>query len=245
MKPYLKNVNEKKAELYIYGDIVDTKFFEEDVTSFEIAEQLSKTDAEEIAVYISSYGGSVAAGLAIYNALKHHGARVKTYCDGFACSIASVIFMAGDERIMSNASLMMIHNPWAYAQGNAEELRKTAEDLEKIGEASVNAYLERASVSEEEVRKLLDNETWLTPTEALDYGFATAVIGAEPKARYCQSVRKLITQKLLTPAKGGPDPKGPEENPGPEEKEPEQDKDEKVLRMLGAFYNAFQKEERK
>lgn len=166
---------EDVAELYIYGDITSTKWFEEDVTAKGIVEEINSISADVINVYISSYGGEVQAGLAIYNALKRHKAKVKTYCDGFACSIASVIFMAGDERIMNDSSLLMIHNAWSFAEGNAKELKKIAEDLEKITQASVSAYKAHSNLTEEEIVEMMDNETWILPEEAVEYGFATAI----------------------------------------------------------------------
>ena len=107
------------ATINIYGDITSFPIFDNDVSADNLSKQLDRlTGVSEINVYINSYGGEVAEGLAIYNALKRHAAKVKTYCDGFACSVASVIFMAGDERIMNEASLLMIHNAWTLAQGN-------------------------------------------------------------------------------------------------------------------------------
>ena len=195
MKPYIRMEN-NRAELYIYGDIEDYKWLESDVTSYQIAKELSGITTEEIDVYINSYGGSVAAGLAIYNSLKQHKAKVKTYCDGFACSIASVIFMAGDERMMSGSSLLMVHNPWTNVSGNAEELRKTADDLDKMTQASIHAYMDRATISEEEIKKLLNEETWILPSEALEYGFATSIIGLDAREEYSQSARRKIMQCL-------------------------------------------------
>jgi ATP-dependent Clp protease protease subunit len=83
--------------------------------------------------------------------------------------------MAGDERIMNESSLLMIHNAWTMAVGNSAELRKQADDLEKITQASVEAYKSHSSISEEEIKELMDNETWILPEEALSYGFATTV----------------------------------------------------------------------
>jgi ATP-dependent Clp protease protease subunit len=83
--------------------------------------------------------------------------------------------MAGDERIMNESSLLMIHNAWTMAIGNSAELRKQADDLEKITQASVEAYKSHSSLSEEEIKNLMDNETWILPEEALSYGFATTV----------------------------------------------------------------------
>ena len=113
---------DKEATLNIYGDIANFSGFGDSVQAKSLVEQLDEmTDVEKINVYINSYGGEVAEGLAIYNALRRHKAKVITHCEGFACSIASVIFMAGDERIMSDSSLLMIHNAWTYADGNAEQ----------------------------------------------------------------------------------------------------------------------------
>ena len=164
------------ATINIYGDISSWDWCEKDMSANKLSKQLDElTDVSVINVCINSYGGEVAEGLAIYNALKRHKAKIKTYCDGFACSIASVIFMAGDERIMSESSLLMIHNAWTWTQGNAEELRKQADDLEKITQASVNAYKAHSTLSEEEIKALMDNETWILPEEATEWGFATSV----------------------------------------------------------------------
>jgi ATP-dependent Clp protease protease subunit len=171
-------VKEKQtATLNIYGDITSWPWEElGEVSAVSLSKQLEALgDVEQIDVYINSYGGEVAEGLAIYNALRRHKAKVRTYCDGFACSIASVIFMAGDERIMNESSLLMIHNAWTYAMGNSAELRKQADDLEKITQASVEAYKSHSPLSEKEIKKLMDNETWILPEDALSYGFATTV----------------------------------------------------------------------
>lgn len=163
------------ATLNIYGDITSFPWVEGDVSAVNLSKQLEEmANVSQINVYINSYGGEVAEGLAIYNALKRHKAKVTTYCDGFACSIASVIFMAGDERIMNDSSLLMIHNAWTFAQGDSQSLRKQADDLDKITQASVEAYKAHSNISEEEIKVLMDAETWILPNEALSYGFATA-----------------------------------------------------------------------
>ena len=168
---------EQTATLNIYGYITSFPFEDYgEVSAVNLSKQLEALgDVEQIDVHINSYGGEVAEGLAIYNALRRHKAKVTTYCDGFACSIASVIFMAGDERVMSESSLLMIHNAWTSAMGNSAELRKQADDLEKITQASVEAYKSHSSLSEEVIKNLMDKETWILPEEALSYGFATTV----------------------------------------------------------------------
>ncbi len=183
----------QEANINIYGDIGENwwgKGIEAETLKSKID---ALQDVSKINVYINSYGGVVSDGLAIYNALKRHPAKVVTYCDGFACSIASVIFMAGDERIMNESSLLMIHNAWTYVEGNAEEMRKAAEDLEKITQASIVAYKAHSTLSDDEIKELMDKETWILPEEALSYGFATSIEKTEKKTANQSVKNKLST----------------------------------------------------
>jgi ATP-dependent Clp protease protease subunit len=197
-----------EASIFIYGDIVSEswKWYESDITSHDLVKEIEELDVDVIHCYINSYGGEVAEGLAIYNALKRHKAKVKTYCDGFACSVASVVFMAGDERIMSASSLLMIHNAWMWAAGDANELRKQADDLEIINEASNNVYLEHVNISKDKLQEMLDKETWLTAQEALDMGFCTTVVNDRKKAAN-QSARMKIVQLILERRDGVKEPR--------------------------------------
>ena len=187
----------KEAELYIFGDITSWPWDEKDRDAYGIVKELQELDVDSINVHINSYGGDVSEGLAIYNTLKNSKAKITTICDGFACSAASVIFMAGDERIVNDASLLMIHNPWTCACGNAEEFRKQAEDLDKIAQASINAYMSKVSITESEVKQLLNNETWLTAQECLEMGFATAINESDDGNGVNQSAFKAIRNKLM------------------------------------------------
>lgn len=211
------------ASINIYGDITSWAWEElGEMSAVNLSKQLETMgDVEQINVYINSYGGEVAEGLAIYNALKRHKAKVTTYCDGFACSIASVIFMAGDERIMNEASLLMIHNAWTYASGNAAELRKQADDLEKITQASVEAYKAHSSLSEEEIKNLMDNETWILPEEALSYGFATKIDKTEKEKASQNAFMKLFDIIKAYQAEE-PETSDDEETDEPEEPETEE-----------------------
>ena len=169
-------------ELYIYGDVEGRTFDWENcryVTSENSAqhfrEELAKyPDAERIDIYINSYGGDVFEGTPIYTQLKRHPARKVVHVDGFACSIASVIAMAGDEVIMPRNTLMMIHNMWVRACGNAAELRKTADDLDVINAAGRQAYLQKAGdkLSEDQLVEMMDAETWLTAERCVELGLA-------------------------------------------------------------------------
>lgn len=192
---------ENEANINIFGDITcyagKSDWFGDTIDGMSAAllsEQLATLgeDVSKINVYINSYGGEVAEGLAIYNALKRHKAKVVTYCDGFAASIASVIFMAGDERIMNDSSLLMIHNAWSIVEGNAEQLRKQADDLEKITQASIIAYKAHSTLTEEEIKALMDKETWILPEEALEYGFATGIEKTAKKAASQNAKMRLL-----------------------------------------------------
>lgn len=214
------------ASLNIYGDICHYAWetFGE-VSAVNLSKQLEEMgDVKQINVYINSYGGEVAEGLAIYNALKRHKAKVTTYCDGFACSIASVVFMAGDERVMNEASMLMIHNAWTWASGNAEQLRKQADDLEKITQASVEAYKAHSSLSEEEIKALMDAETWILPEEALSYGFATKIEKTEKEKANQNALVKLFE---IIKAYQAEEPEKADDDEGTEgENEPEKDEPE-------------------
>lgn len=195
-KYYQLAQTEQTADLTIYGDITSWRWMESDVSAYSLSQELDALDVDTINVYINSYGGEVAEGLAIYNALRRHKAKIRTVCDGFACSAASVIFMAGDERIMNAASLLMIHNAWSYASGNAEALRKQAEDLDTITQGSINAYMAHVNISEEEVKDLMDKESWILPSDAVSWGFATAIAEEEENNNPSQSARQLVFAKI-------------------------------------------------
>lgn len=168
-------------DLYIYGS-VEADYYdwwgdkhESETSADHFREELAKyPDATEMNIYINSLGGSVLEGTAIYNQLKRHKAHKTVYIDGFACSIASVIAMAGDKVIMPKNTMMMIHNPWTMAVGNAKELRKQADDLEAVGEASRQAYLMKAGdkLPEDKLIEMLDAETYLTAEKCVEYGLA-------------------------------------------------------------------------
>ena len=200
-----------KGVIRIYGDIVNDSM-EYGVSPLQIAYELEQLgEADEIEVYINSYGGSVSAGLTIYNQLKSHPAKIRTHIDGFACSIASIIFLAGDERIMSPASLLMIHNPFTHVVGNANELRKTADDLEKMGQVSVDIYCQVTGLDESVIKEMMDNETWITGEEAKEMGFATSFENESDEVVdvVVQSVKRSLINRII----GGETPQQKEEEP--------------------------------
>lgn len=187
------------ADIDIYGDITSWAWFDGEISAATLSRQLEElSDVSQINVHINSYGGEVAEGLAIYNALRRHSAKIVTTCDGMACSIASVIFMAGDERLMSTASLLMIHNAWSWAEGNADELRKQADDLDIITSASKAAYLSRINIDDEELSALMDAETWITPEEAIRKGFASSIEVLATQEAPAQGSRKAFFDLVVS-----------------------------------------------
>ena len=178
----IKQKTQGTLDLYIYGDVKADGYdwWREEVIRSETSantlrdELASHPEVSQINIYINSQGGSVIEGTAIYNQLKRHPAHKTVYVDGFACSIASVIAMAGDEVVMPRNTMMMLHNMWMVVQGNAAELRKAADDLDKMNEAGRAAYLQKAGdkLTPERIAQMEDEETWLTAKECVEYGLA-------------------------------------------------------------------------
>lgn len=164
-------------DIDIYGDIGGW-YYENTIES--LSEQIKNmTDVNEINVYINSYGGELSEGLAIYNALKQHKATVNTYVMGFACSSASLIFMSGDNRYISKSSMLMIHNAISSCYGNSDDMRAMADTLDKMNSAIRNVYSNSVNISIDDLKTLLDNETFLTCEECMNYGFATDTFNDE------------------------------------------------------------------
>lgn len=169
-------------DLYIYGDVEGDYYdwwtgstVESDTSAEHFRDELAKfPNVSQINIYINSYGGEVFEGTAIYNQLRRHSAHKTVFVDGFACSIASVIAMAGDEVVMPRNTMMMIHNMWMGAVGSSAELRKAADDLDVINAAGRQAYLLKAGdkLTEERLAELMDAETWLTAEQCIALGLA-------------------------------------------------------------------------
>lgn len=197
-------------QLYIYGDVEGGyrdwwtgEYIDSDTSAEHFRQALAEhADVTEIEIYINSYGGEVFEGTAIYNQLRRHPAHKTVYIDGFACSIASVIAMAGDEVVMPRNTLMMIHNMWMGCWGNAAELRKAADDLDVINAAGRQAYLQKAGdkLSEEKLAALMDAETWLTAADCIELGladrFADEDADMSAAGEILQRVNLSLEQKL-------------------------------------------------
>jgi ATP-dependent Clp endopeptidase proteolytic subunit ClpP len=170
-KWYNMTAKADKAEIWIYEQIGEDFWSGDGITAKSFQKDLASIKASQIDLHINSPGGEVFSGITIYNLLKQHPANVTTYIDGLAASIASVIAMAGNEIYMAENALMMIHNPWGMAMGDSTEMRKTADLLDKICESLIIAYTDKSKKKKEEVKCLMDEETWMTAEEAMEHGF--------------------------------------------------------------------------
>ncbi|OIK11983.1 Clp protease ClpP [Bacillus sp. MUM 116] len=199
--------NESSADIFIYGDIVSYQWDETDTSASSFKIDLDNLgDVSNINLYVNSPGGSVFEGVAIHNMLKRHQAKVNVHVDGLAASIASVIAMAGDTIYMPKNSMLMIHNAWTFTWGNSAELRKAADDLERINQSAIQSYLQKAGskLTEDKVKELMDAETWLSADEALSYGLCDVVLEAKQMAasisedfisKYKNIPKQLISQQ--------------------------------------------------
>lgn len=163
------------AEISIYDEI---GFWGVSAASFAQDLKDCGNNLKQINLHIHSPGGDVFDGIAIYNLLKNHPANVTVYIDGLAASMASVIAMAGNEVIMPENAMMMIHKPWGIQGGDAEDMRKYADLLDKVENTLIPAYANKTGKTPEELAEMLSAETWLNGKECVEQGFADKL--AEP-----------------------------------------------------------------
>ncbi len=192
-------------DLYIYGTVESDwynwwgELQRSETSANHFRDELNKhPNATQINIYINSNGGSVFEGTAIYNQLRRHPAHKTVYVDGFACSIASVIAMAGDTVIMPRNTMMMVHNMLLGVYGNAAELRKSADDLDVINAAGRQAYLTKSGgkITEEQLTALMDAETWLTAEQCIAYGLADEYAEADADLTQAAEMLNAATKNL-------------------------------------------------
>ncbi len=174
-------VKAQAREMLIYGDIGPSLWDEQSVQARDVIDALDDIDGSaELTVRINSYGGAVADGLAIYNALKRHPARIVTEIDGYAYSMASLIAMAGDEIRMAENALLMIHAPLTATDGNAQDFREAAEILDRHAEAMASSYTRGGAISRAKVDDWLsgDRDWYFTAAEAQKVGLVDTITEA-------------------------------------------------------------------
>lgn len=185
------------GELLLYGEISDVSWWGDEVTPKQFWNELQNLGViKELKVYINSPGGDVFAGQAIYSMLSRCQAQVTVYVDGLAASAASLIAMAGNRVIMPRNAMMMIHNPWTYAWGDANAFLQIAAELEKIREAMIPVYQAKTGLTKDEISKLLDAETWMTASEAVELGFADEIEEAKQVAASIISPGRMVVNGI-------------------------------------------------
>jgi len=170
MKWYEIKAKSDVSEIWLYDEIGIWG-----IGAKEFIVELNAIKSPKIDMHINSPGGEVFDGAAMYNAIKRHPAMVTTYIDGIAASIASVIALAGEQIVMAENAMYMMHNPSGLVMGNAEDMRKTADILDKIRDTMIGAYIGKSGKGEDEVRAMLDAETWMDADEAHAAGFVDSI----------------------------------------------------------------------
>ena len=182
------------GELYLYGEISDETWFGDEVTPAQFQKDLAALgDIKTLDVYINSPGGDVFAGQTIYNIIKRHAATVTVHIDGYAASAASIIAMAGDKIVVPANATLMIHNAWTRCCGNKEKFLKIAETLAITDAEMAQVYADRTGVSIEDVTEMMDAETWMSGTEAVEKGFADE-LEENKKIAACADASKVFAR---------------------------------------------------
>ena len=158
------------VEISIYDEIGDYG-----TSAKQFIDDLKSVGSKDITIRMNSVGGSVFDGLSIYNVLRSHQGYVKVKIEGLSASIASIIALAGDDIEMAENGFFMIHNPFGKSMGGADDMRKTADLLDKIKQELINIYANKTQLSEETISSMMDEETWLTSQEAKEMGFIDTI----------------------------------------------------------------------
>lgn len=166
------------VKMYLYGDVVNYSWWTDsgDIVPTEIKNALQDAAGKELEVHIHSPGGDAYAGFAIYSLFKAYTGKKVMIIDGIAASAASIIAMAADELKVSSAGMLMIHNAWSMSWGNHNDLRKSADDLEKLSNNGAKLYQHKTGKTLEEIKQLMDDETYMNADEALELGFVDEIL---------------------------------------------------------------------
>jgi ATP-dependent Clp protease protease subunit len=203
--------------LFLNGTIASESWFDDDVTP-----ALFKSDLDSgkgpITVWINSPGGDVWAAAQIYNMLLSYAGKVTVKIDGLAASAASVIAMAGDEVLVSPVSMLMIHNPSTMAMGDKDDLAQAISMLDSVKDSILNAYVKKTGLSKNKLSKLMDDETWMDASKAVELHFADRVMERPDLYRREQEEKPEEDD----PAKENPEES--EEKPGQAPKDPEEER---------------------
>ena len=172
------NDEENVTEITIYG-VIGGSWFSDSFSANDIDKALNEAGDNDIIINLNSPGGDAFDGISIFNRLKRHNGKVTIHVDGWACSAASIIAMAGDKVVMELGSMMMIHEAGSLVWGTKTDMRKEADVLDELEEGVIDIYMTKSNESRENIREKVDAETWFSAKSALDIGFANVAVGVE------------------------------------------------------------------
>ena len=199
-QPEVRAAQESEASISVY-DAIGENWEGTGVTAKRIGAALRSIGQRDVTVNINSPGGDFFEGVAIYNLLRQHQARVTVRVMGLAASAASVIAMAGDDILMGDGAFLMVHNAWAVAIGNRHDMKDASERLAPFDAAMAQVYASRSGITVAEAAALMDKETWIGAGQAVVDGFATglidrAAITQDPKAHGGRKALALVEASM-------------------------------------------------
>lgn len=197
----IKSAAKADGEIEVLGEIGDSGWGAECTTAKMVKDQLKAIGKAPVLVTINSPGGDAFEGIAIYNLLREHAAKVTVNVLGLAASAASIIAMSGDTVRMGDGAFMMIHSSSGLVMGNQQDMRDFADLLESIDDSVASLYATRTGKSKAAITEMMKKETWLSAAEAVKAGFADATI-AEKKAKAANSVVSASASSALVAASG-------------------------------------------
>ncbi len=189
----IQNKADNSADVYIFDEIGTYG-----ITAQEFITDIKDLKNTPINLRINSLGGDVFDGMAMYNVIKRREAKTTVYIEGIAASIATIIALGADEVVMAENSLFMIHNAWGGSMGEAKDMRKTADTLDKITGELTDIYIKKTGLPYDSLAEMMDEETWLNAQEAFNYGFIDTISDSiKVAAKYDVSKFKNITQEEI------------------------------------------------
>lgn len=217
-----------QTDLYLHGDVGESWWDDSGITAKKVIAALDEIETDTVNVHINTYGGDVFEGISIFNVLRASEKKIVTIVDGIAASAGSLIFLAGDQKKMPDNTQLMIHNPWTYASGNANDLEKVVDRLRTTESAMTKTYMESFVGTEEEIKELLDSEKFMTADEAKTFGFVDEIITKEPEDASANA-QATIAERLMAKYGGMFN-------------EPKQEKTKNRSNPLQNFMNIFEEE---
>ena len=210
---WVRNEDTGQRSLYLEGVIAQESWFGDEITPAAFKSELNAGN-QPITVHINSVGGDCVAASQIYTMLMDYPADVTVQIDGLAASAASVVAMAGTKVCMSPTALMMVHNPWTNASGDAKDMQKAIALLDEVKESIINAYEIKTGMDRQSLSDLMDTETWMNAYRAKELGFCDEVLfdGDEPPEKVAFSFSSRAAEvQLMNRVKAS----FPEEQPVP------------------------------